>query len=73
MNTAGVNKTLMTNMFRADFKFHLKAIDSLAEVGCWLAFAIGVPFDLHIRFVLFRILVSTWTLRGPIWIWSSSG
>lgn len=32
MNTAGVNKTLMTNMFHADFKFHLKSIDSLSEV-----------------------------------------
>ena len=37
MNTAGVNKTLMTSMFHADFKFHLKAIDSLAEVK-YLAF-----------------------------------
>lgn len=32
MNTAGVNKTLITNMFHPDFKFHLKAIDSLLEV-----------------------------------------
>ena len=32
MNTAGVNKSLMTNMFHADFKFHLKAIDSLGDV-----------------------------------------
>ena len=32
MSTAGVNKTLMNNMFHADFKFHLKSIDSLSEV-----------------------------------------
>ncbi|XP_045035689.1 cytoskeleton-associated protein 5 [Daphnia magna] len=31
MNTAGVNKSLMTNMFHVDFKFHLKAIESLNE------------------------------------------
>lgn len=32
MNTAGVNKSLMTNMYHADFKFHIKAIESLTEV-----------------------------------------
>lgn len=32
MNTAGVNKTLITNMFHPDFKYHLKAIDALSEV-----------------------------------------
>lgn len=31
MNTAGVNKTLITNMFHPDFKYHLKAIDALSE------------------------------------------
>ncbi|KAJ9598235.1 hypothetical protein L9F63_011056, partial [Diploptera punctata] len=31
MSTANVNKTLMANMFHADFKYHLKAIDSLSE------------------------------------------
>lgn len=32
MLTANVNKTLMANMFHSDFRYHLKAIDSLAEV-----------------------------------------
>jgi len=32
MNTAGVNKTLITNMFHQNFKLHLKAIDALSEV-----------------------------------------
>nr|CAH0109138.1 unnamed protein product [Daphnia galeata] len=31
MTVAGVNKSLMTNMFHMDFKFHLKAIESLNE------------------------------------------
>ena len=38
MNTAGVNKSLMTNMFHADFKFHLKAIDALADVTNFLKY-----------------------------------
>lgn len=33
MNAAGVNKSLMTNMFHADFKFHIKAIEALSEVS----------------------------------------
>jgi len=44
MNTAGVNKSLMTNMFHADFKFHLKAIDALAEVINFLSSSIVQPF-----------------------------
>lgn len=35
MNTAGVNKSLMTNMFHADFKFHIKTIEALSEVYCF--------------------------------------
>ncbi|KAL5234313.1 hypothetical protein ACI65C_001723 [Semiaphis heraclei] len=31
MLTAGVNKVLITNMFHSDFKYHLKAIESLSE------------------------------------------
>ncbi|XP_014225605.1 protein mini spindles isoform X1 [Trichogramma pretiosum] len=31
MSTANVNKTLMANMFHADFRYHLKAIESLTE------------------------------------------
>jgi cytoskeleton-associated protein 5 len=33
MTVANVNKTLMANMFHSDFRFHLKAIDALSEVG----------------------------------------
>ena len=54
MNTAGVNKSLMTNMFHADFKFHLKAIDALAEVINFLSSSIVQPFTLFILFA-FRI------------------
>lgn len=32
MATANVNKTLCANMFHADFRYHLKAIESLTEV-----------------------------------------
>jgi cytoskeleton-associated protein 5 len=32
MSTANVNKTLMANMFHSDFRYHLKAIESLTEV-----------------------------------------
>lgn len=32
MTVANVNKTLIANMFHADFRFHLKAIDALSEV-----------------------------------------
>jgi len=31
MTTAGFNKTLVANMFHADFKYHLKAIESLND------------------------------------------
>ncbi|KAJ8683238.1 hypothetical protein QAD02_019030 [Eretmocerus hayati] len=31
MSTANVNKTLMANMFHSDFRYHLKAIESLTE------------------------------------------
>ncbi|XP_043494005.1 protein mini spindles isoform X2 [Polistes fuscatus] len=31
MTAANVNKTLMTNMFHSDFRYHLKAIESLTE------------------------------------------
>lgn len=33
MTTANVNKTLMFNMFHSDFRYHLKAIESLTEVN----------------------------------------
>jgi len=32
MLTAGINKVLITNMFHSDFRYHLKAIESLSEV-----------------------------------------
>ncbi|KAK0165415.1 hypothetical protein PV328_003929 [Microctonus aethiopoides] len=31
MSTAGVNKTLISNMFHADFRYHLKAIEALTD------------------------------------------
>ncbi|KAK0183474.1 hypothetical protein PV327_001512 [Microctonus hyperodae] len=31
MSTAGVNKTLISNMFHADFRYHLKAIETLTD------------------------------------------
>ncbi|KAG7304890.1 hypothetical protein JYU34_010285 [Plutella xylostella] len=31
MSTAGFNKSLIANMFHADFRYHLKAIESLSE------------------------------------------
>ncbi|KAK2583775.1 hypothetical protein KPH14_009682 [Odynerus spinipes] len=31
MSAANVNKTLMTNMFHSDFRYHLKAIEALTE------------------------------------------
>lgn len=31
MTTAGVNRTLMQNMFHSDFKYHIRAIESLSE------------------------------------------
>ena len=50
MATANVNKTLMANMFHADFRYHLKAIESLTEVcGNYLFFifrmAAGLRYD----------------------------
>ena len=41
MTVAGVNKSLMTNMFHMDFKFHLKAIESLNEVIISLGMSLG--------------------------------
>lgn len=32
MTNANVNRSLIANMFHSDFKYHLKAIDSLSEV-----------------------------------------
>lgn len=32
MQTANINKTLITNMFHLDFKYHLKALNTLLEV-----------------------------------------
>jgi cytoskeleton-associated protein 5 len=33
MTAANVNKTLRTNMFHSDFRYHLKAIEALTEVN----------------------------------------
>lgn len=32
MLTAGINRMLITNMFHPDFRYHLKAIETLSEV-----------------------------------------
>jgi len=32
MQTANINKTLISNMFHSDFKYHLKALNTLLEV-----------------------------------------
>lgn len=32
MLNAGINKMLITNMFHSDFRYHLKAIETLLEV-----------------------------------------
>jgi cytoskeleton-associated protein 5 len=32
MLTAGINRVLIVNMFHSDFRYHLKAIDTLSEV-----------------------------------------
>ena len=37
MTNAGVNKTLMTQMFHSDFKQHIKAIDTLSGVRTGLS------------------------------------
>jgi len=33
MTAANVNKTLRSNMFHSDFRYHLKAIEALTEVS----------------------------------------
>jgi hypothetical protein len=50
MTVAGVNKTLMFNMFHSDFKYHLKAIDALNEVS--VVINILVVFFLCIAFLI---------------------
>ncbi|KAL0278569.1 UNVERIFIED_CONTAM: hypothetical protein PYX00_000354 [Menopon gallinae] len=53
MTNAGLNKTLIVNMFHADFKFHLRAIDSLSEeIGN--AEAIIANLDLILRWMTLR-------------------
>jgi cytoskeleton-associated protein 5 len=37
MAVAKVNKTLLSNMFHPDFRFHLKVIDALNEVSKFLS------------------------------------
>ncbi|RZF35257.1 hypothetical protein LSTR_LSTR012476 [Laodelphax striatellus] len=54
MTAAGVNKTLIANMFHADFKFHLKAIDQLNEdLGSHLQ-ALACNLDLILRWMTLR-------------------
>lgn len=35
MTAANVNKTLRSNMFHSDFRYHLKAIEALTEVNIY--------------------------------------
>lgn len=53
MTNAGLNKTLIVNMFHADFKFHLRAIDSLSE-DMGNAEAIIANLDLILKWMTLR-------------------
>ncbi|KAG8312018.1 hypothetical protein J6590_031481 [Homalodisca vitripennis] len=54
MLAAGVNKGLIANMFHADFKYHLRAIDSLSEDLATNAEAQRANLDLILRWMTLR-------------------
>uniref|UniRef100_A0A1B6KST2 TOG domain-containing protein n=1 Tax=Graphocephala atropunctata TaxID=36148 RepID=A0A1B6KST2_9HEMI len=54
MIVAGVNKALIANMFHADFKYHLRAIDSLSEDLATNADAQRANLDLILRWMTLR-------------------
>ncbi|XP_065221041.1 protein mini spindles isoform X2 [Planococcus citri] len=54
MNTAGVNKLLVTNMFHPDFKFHLKALDALYEDASVNTPALMSNLDLILKWLTIR-------------------
>lgn len=54
MTTAGLNRQLISNMFHQDFKFHIKAIDSLNEdLACNLQACIA-NLDLILKWLTIR-------------------
>ncbi|XP_037087768.1 LOW QUALITY PROTEIN: protein mini spindles-like [Pollicipes pollicipes] len=54
MTNAGVNKALMTQMFHADFKQHIKAIDSLAGCTDTSFEAVSANLDLLLKWMTLR-------------------
>ncbi|XP_037049831.1 protein mini spindles isoform X3 [Bradysia coprophila] len=54
MSTASVNKSLMANMFHEDFRYHLKAIDSLIEDRESNSKALVCNLDLILKWISLR-------------------
>uniref|UniRef100_A0A8D8W5H1 Cytoskeleton-associated protein 5 n=1 Tax=Cacopsylla melanoneura TaxID=428564 RepID=A0A8D8W5H1_9HEMI len=54
MTSSNVNKTLIANMFHADFKYHLKAIDSLNEDLQHNVEALTCNLDLILKWMTLR-------------------
>ncbi|XP_015517850.2 protein mini spindles isoform X1 [Neodiprion lecontei] len=54
MTTANVNKTLMSNMFHSDFRYHLKAIESLTEDLADNSKALVCNLDLILKWLTLR-------------------
>lgn len=54
MSAAGVNKSLIANMFHADFRYHLKAIESLTEVLQDNSKALVSNLDLILKWLTLR-------------------
>lgn len=54
MTTAAVNKSLMANMFHEDFRYHLKAIDSLIEDRENNSKALVCNLDLILKWISLR-------------------
>ncbi|XP_015596923.1 protein mini spindles isoform X2 [Cephus cinctus] len=54
MSSANVNKTLMANMFHSDFRYHLKAIESLTEDLAGNSKALVSNLDLILKWLTLR-------------------
>ncbi|KAL3267282.1 hypothetical protein HHI36_011413 [Cryptolaemus montrouzieri] len=54
MNNANVNKTLISNMFHSDFRYHLKAIESLTEDLADNSLALISNLDLILKWLTLR-------------------
>ncbi|VVD05630.1 unnamed protein product, partial [Leptidea sinapis] len=54
MNSAGLNKQLMANMFHSDFRYHLKAIESLSEDLHDNGPALAANLDLVLKWLTLR-------------------